>query len=1014
MTAPNKMAKRAAAGTLALAVCLTGGAIGAGAAHAAAGFKFDQRISGETRFETAIEASKRAFPDGGTKAKAIVLVNGDREVDGLTASYVAGLQDASILYTNAGSYSAATKAEMDRLGTKTVFIVGGTTVVNNSVENDLKTAGFTVTRYGGADRYETAALVARSGNAKPNKVYIASGERLADALVVGPIATAKDYPVLLVEADRVPNSTSSALSALGVNTRVVVGGTSVVSNSTYTSAGATGRLFGADRQSTAIEVAKDAIANEGFKSDSVALIGGNNNNAADALVAAPFAAQKLVPLLFVEGDGLGATKAYLEANASKLTGQGYIFGGTNAVSTAAATAATTAAGGTDLRGNQTIAVAPGSTESRTLVDENTGTQAQKDSDNRVYTASGLQNDKDYRITLVDSRNIAVDNAGVVTFKSSADANSRTGFSADTGANNGILVKVNGSAPVFAADAAAAARTTVAKAVNGTLTFEVDGLAAGDVTPVVYLNGGSGIADNQGGTSARLETNAKAAAEYATPTEPFGIGGKTTFAGAQVSAGAYTVTGQDTVVESLTGSRTYTVEGLTAGQDIRLELVTPTVIDGGKYTLDATKRSATLTAAANATITEINGVTVAGEAIKDFRTGGTSLTFKVTASGATEVVPVVYLNDDDDDKLSVNLAGAAKEPAGIGGKVTFRAAATVPAEAADAEAVAATTVTALYANGVTLNTETGLFTFDDTDRYQLAGNFISKTQFLSILSVGDGIGATTYRATPSSTSFNTYNITTDAAPTPASVVGVASQTTLGQVKVTYASDTEFAPGSTSYELQRRQVSAANTPVAGSAGVFATVDTRTVTVAGTQTFTETLPAGKYEYQVLAKSPSFSGTATVTSAVSSVVDVTTTTTLSAPALQRLFLVSNASNINALSKGDVFKVVLTQPIAAPAIGAKLSIGGADTILFTAASSETLGSATFSVNTGAESVDGVSLAAGTVLTVTLLADPVGGPLTIPNAGLALTTSAGIGNTAGALPDQSAQANNKLTRDVTS
>lgn len=35
MTAPNKMAKRAAAGTLALAICLTGGVIGAGAANAA-------------------------------------------------------------------------------------------------------------------------------------------------------------------------------------------------------------------------------------------------------------------------------------------------------------------------------------------------------------------------------------------------------------------------------------------------------------------------------------------------------------------------------------------------------------------------------------------------------------------------------------------------------------------------------------------------------------------------------------------------------------------------------------------------------------------------------------------------------------------------------------------------------------------------------------------------------------------------------------------------------------------
>ena len=68
------------------------------------------------------------------------------------------------------------------------------------------------------------------------------------------------------------------------------------------------------------------------------------------------------------------------------------------------------------------------------------------------------------------------------------------------------------------------------AVNGTITFEIDGDNVGSVTPVIYLNGGAGKTAAQGGPSIRLETSATSAGEFAAATEAFGLAGQVTYVG----------------------------------------------------------------------------------------------------------------------------------------------------------------------------------------------------------------------------------------------------------------------------------------------------------------------------------------------------------------------------------------------------------------------------------------------------------------------------------------------------
>jgi putative cell wall-binding protein len=334
--------------TSGVAVLVGLGTLGAALpAQAATGFAFDHRISGADRFETAVAASKLLNPDDDSATDAVV-VNGYATVDGLTASYLAGLKSAPILYTDTGSVPASTQAELDRLGVTDVWIVGGTNRVPQAQEDAWKAAGKTVHRLAGADRYATAAAVAQaddSGDA-PEQVFVASGTATADALAAGPVAWARNYPILLTEAGSVPAATTDALNALGTANRVVLGSTGSVSDAVYAQVKGTERLGGANRQETATRIADDVVAHDNFDPQSIALVGGTDATAADALSAAPVAGSAGVPLVFLGFDGgLGdSTSAYLTAKKANFVrpGTGWIFGGENSVKQATVAAATAA------------------------------------------------------------------------------------------------------------------------------------------------------------------------------------------------------------------------------------------------------------------------------------------------------------------------------------------------------------------------------------------------------------------------------------------------------------------------------------------------------------------------------------------------------------------------------------------------------------------------------------------------------------------------------------------------
>jgi hypothetical protein len=94
-----------------------------------------ERIAGADRYATAAEVSKAAFPDAGAVSKVFIATGADFP-DALGAAAAAGHLGGPVLLVNSG-VPAPTAVELARLKPATVYVVGGTSVISNTVASKL-------------------------------------------------------------------------------------------------------------------------------------------------------------------------------------------------------------------------------------------------------------------------------------------------------------------------------------------------------------------------------------------------------------------------------------------------------------------------------------------------------------------------------------------------------------------------------------------------------------------------------------------------------------------------------------------------------------------------------------------------------------------------------------------------------------------------------------------------------------------------------------------------------------
>lgn len=298
-------------------------------------------LAGDTRYETAVEVARETFPDmNGT----VVIASGQNFPDALSAAGLAGALDAPLLLTKTTSLPSEVADLMDDWNVAVAYVIGGEAAVSNDVLNEISVHAYHETiRIAGADRYQTAALVAErvmevTGPDFGQHAFIARGDSFPDALSASPLAYANASPILLTKPGSVPAATADALETLDIESAIVAGGLSAVSATTKTAidavliangGAASERWFGDDRYATAAEIAENAVDDGWATWDAVGIATGENYP--DALAGGARVGAMGGVVLLTRTDSLpGVSADALEANADAVL-YADVFGGLVAV-----------------------------------------------------------------------------------------------------------------------------------------------------------------------------------------------------------------------------------------------------------------------------------------------------------------------------------------------------------------------------------------------------------------------------------------------------------------------------------------------------------------------------------------------------------------------------------------------------------------------------------------------------------------------------------------------------------
>lgn len=288
----------------------------------ASGLDMDiSRVGGANRYDTAVEASKKAF----TKAPAVVIASGESFPDALAGSSLASSLGGPILLTGKSSINHRTLEEIVRLEPRRIVILGSYGSVSQEVENKLRPLA-RVERIGGEDRYETAALIAKEVvniNGK-TEVGLASGQSFPDALASSSYLKNKKIPLLLTDPGKLPDATRKFMATMPIDAVTVFGGENAVSSAALMGLPGVKRLAGSNRIGTALAIARAAYDKP------VGLVLANGHNFPDALSATSLVKKLNGPTVLVDANNLDKdVETYiLDNKVEKIT----IVGGMSSVS----------------------------------------------------------------------------------------------------------------------------------------------------------------------------------------------------------------------------------------------------------------------------------------------------------------------------------------------------------------------------------------------------------------------------------------------------------------------------------------------------------------------------------------------------------------------------------------------------------------------------------------------------------------------------------------------------------
>lgn len=146
------------------------------------------RLEGADRIGTAATASQAICGDA--QAPAVVLARSDLFPDAQVGSPLAVQLGAPLLLTGGNELHPTTESEIQRIlpPGRMVHLLGGTAALSHDIEQRLIDLGYGTIRYGGVNRFQTAAMIVQHGLQDPMTLLVADGSSFVEPVLAGAAA----------------------------------------------------------------------------------------------------------------------------------------------------------------------------------------------------------------------------------------------------------------------------------------------------------------------------------------------------------------------------------------------------------------------------------------------------------------------------------------------------------------------------------------------------------------------------------------------------------------------------------------------------------------------------------------------------------------------------------------------------------------------------------------------------------------------------------------------------------
>ena len=255
----------------------------------------EQVLAGSNRHSTAVQVSQK----GWSSAENVVLVNDSAIADVLAATPLAEELNAPILLTGKNKLNSTTKSEIERLGAKNIYLIGGESVLSDNLSAEISGRTY---RISGSSRENCTSYSKKINELNPVKtIAVVNGTTgLADAVSIASVAAEKDMAIILSNPKSGIHASKDFINSTGIEKSYVIGGNKAVSDYVMSSLPGAERVSGSNRNDTNAKVIENFYTSNSLNNIYVAKNGsGNTGQLIDALAVGVLAAKNSSPVLIV-------------------------------------------------------------------------------------------------------------------------------------------------------------------------------------------------------------------------------------------------------------------------------------------------------------------------------------------------------------------------------------------------------------------------------------------------------------------------------------------------------------------------------------------------------------------------------------------------------------------------------------------------------------------------------------------------------------------------------------------